>query len=147
MIVLLHLTRVDDVMCFKRYHFCFWFKRKGLWITILWKTKVVLLFHCEFVLACQSLAPLLETKTKKKHSFKIIIGFFFTPPLFLATKVAISFVYCSPKTINALKSLKSKKSLQESTNRTSECHSLHRIYNSLLRMGAIHELKTEAFPM
>ncbi|RMX47261.1 hypothetical protein pdam_00024659 [Pocillopora damicornis] len=25
--------------------------------------------------------------------------FFFTPPLFLATKVAISSVYCSPKTI------------------------------------------------
>ena len=28
---------------------------------------------------------------KKINSFKIIIGFFFTPPLFLATKVAISF--------------------------------------------------------
>ena len=35
----------------------------------------------------------------KKNSFKIIIGFFSTPPLFLATKVAISSVYCSPKTI------------------------------------------------
>ncbi|RMX37143.1 hypothetical protein pdam_00023296 [Pocillopora damicornis] len=54
-------------------------------------------FFCYFSHACQSLAPLVETKTKKKHSFKIIIGFFFTPPLFLATKVAISFVYCSPK--------------------------------------------------
>ena len=52
---------------------------------------------------------------RKKNSFKIIIGFFFTPPLFLATKVAISFVYCSPLS-NALKSLKSKKSLQESNN-------------------------------
>ena len=38
-------------------------------------------------------------------------------------------------------SLKSKKSLQESTNRASECHSPHHIYNSLLRMRAIHELK------
>ena len=28
---------------------------------------------------------------KKINSFKIIMGFFFTPPLFLATKVAISF--------------------------------------------------------
>ena len=36
---------------------------------------------------------------RKKNFFKIIIGFFFTPPLFLATKVAISSVYCSPKTI------------------------------------------------
>ena len=37
--------------------------------------------------------------------------------------------------------LKSKKSLRETTNRASECHSPHRIYNSLLRMRAIHELK------
>ena len=29
---------------------------------------------------------------KKKNSFKIILAFFFTPPLFLATKLAISFV-------------------------------------------------------
>ena len=36
---------------------------------------------------------------EKKNSFKIIIGFFVTPPLFLATKVAISFVYYTPKTI------------------------------------------------
>ena len=150
MIVLLHFTRVDDVMCFKRYHFCFWFKRKGLWITILWKTKVVLLFHCEYVHACQSLAPLLETKTKKKHSFKIIIGFFFTPPLFLATKVAISFVYCSPKTIKCTQKPKIEKKItgiDQSSERANECHSLHHIYNSPLRMRAIHELKTEAFPM
>ena len=40
------------------------------------------------------------------------------------------------KLSNALKSLKSKKRLQESTNRASE-----RIYNSLLRMRAIHKLK------
>ncbi|RMX48255.1 hypothetical protein pdam_00005464 [Pocillopora damicornis] len=36
---------------------------------------------------------------RKKNSFKIIIGFFFTPSLFLATKVTISFVYYSPKII------------------------------------------------
>ncbi|RMX50683.1 hypothetical protein pdam_00025520, partial [Pocillopora damicornis] len=56
-------------------------------------------FACESLHACQSLAPLVETKTEKKNFIKIIIGFFFTPPLFLATKVAISSVYCSPKTI------------------------------------------------
>ena len=42
---------------------------------------------------------LLILKPKKINSFKIIIGFFFTPPLFLATKVAISFVNYSPKII------------------------------------------------
>ena len=41
---------------------------------------------------------LLQLKRQIINSFKIIIGFFFTPPLFLATKVAISFVYYSPKT-------------------------------------------------
>ena len=40
---------------------------------------------------------LLKLKRKTRNSFKIIIGFFFTPPLFLATKVAISFVFYSPK--------------------------------------------------
>ena len=35
---------------------------------------------------------------KKINSFKIITGFFFTAPLFLATKVAISFVYYLTKT-------------------------------------------------
>ena len=65
--------------------------------------KVVLLFQCESSHACQSLAPLVETKTKKNKLFKIIFGFFFTLPLFLATKVAISFVYYLPKTIKCTK--------------------------------------------
>ena len=77
-------------------------------------------YFSESLHACQSLAPLVETKTKKKHSFKIIIGFFFTSPLFLATKVAISFVYYSPKTIKCTQKPKIEKSLQESTNRASE---------------------------
>ena len=52
---------------------------------------------------------LLKLKRKKINSFKIIIGFFFTPPLFLATKVAISFVYYSPKTIKCTQKPKIKK--------------------------------------
>ena len=36
---------------------------QGLQITILWKTKVVLLFHCESSHACQPLAPLSTSKT------------------------------------------------------------------------------------
>ena len=73
---------------------------------------MVLLFHCESSHACQSLALLVETKTKKKNSFKIIIGFSFTSPLFLATKVAISFVYKSPKTIKCTQKPKIERSLQ-----------------------------------
>ena len=48
-------------------------------------------------------------RKKKKNSFKIIIGFFSTPPLFLATKVAISFVYYSPKTIKCTQKPKNEK--------------------------------------
>ena len=113
-------------------------------MTILWKTKVVLLFQCESSHACQSLAPLVETKTKKNNSFKIIIGFFFTSPLFLATKVAISFFITRQKLSNALKSQKLKKSFtgfDQSSERVP--FSRDHIYNSLLRMRAIHELKTK----
>ena len=46
---------------------------------------------------------------RKKNSFKIIIGFFFTPPLFLATKVAISFVYCLPNTVKCTQKPKIEK--------------------------------------
>ena len=52
---------------------------------------------------------LLKLKRKKINSFKIIIGFFFTPPLFLATKIAISFVYYSPKTIKCTQKPKIEK--------------------------------------
>ena len=37
---------------------------------------------------------LLKLKRININSFKIIIGFFFTSPLFLTTEVAIPFVYC-----------------------------------------------------
>ena len=46
---------------------------------------------------------------RKKNSFKIIIGFFFTSTLFLTTKVAISFVYYSPKTIKSTQKSKIEK--------------------------------------
>ena len=46
---------------------------------------------------------------EKKKTLRIIIGFFFTPPLFLATKVAISFVYYSPKTIKCTQKPKIEK--------------------------------------
>ena len=73
---------------------------------------------------------LLKLKRKKINSFKIIIGFFFTPTLFLATKVAISFVYYSSKTIKCTQKPKIKIKLSErasailhiiSTTRSCEC--------------------------
>ena len=62
--------------------------------------------YCIVLYACRSLAPLVETKKKKKSSY---FGFFFTPPLFLATTVAISYGYCSPKTIKCTQKPKIEK--------------------------------------
>ena len=74
--------------------------------------------------ACQSLAPLVETKTKKKKkTLKIIVGFSFTPPLLLVTRVAISFVYCLPKTIKCAQKPKIEKKftgIDQSSERASE---------------------------
>ena len=50
---------------------------------------------------------LLKLKRIKNNS--LLKLFFFTPPLFLATKVAISFVYCSPKTIKCTQKPKIEK--------------------------------------
>ena len=68
------------------------------------------------------------------------MGLFFTPPLFLATKVTISFVCYSPKTIKCTQKTKIEKMFR-GIDLSSECHSPHHIYNSLLRMRAIQELK------
>ena len=87
---------------------------------------------------------LLKPKRININSFKIIIGFFFTPQQFLATKVAISFAYYSPKTIKCTQKPKIDKKftgINTSSERASEHHLPHYIYNSLLRMRAIHELK------
>ena len=72
---------------------------------------------------------------EKKKKRQIIIGFFFTPHLFLATKVAISFVCYPPKTIKCTQKPKIEKKW------ASEWHSPHHTFNLLLRMRAIHELK------
>ena len=92
-------------------------------------------FHPGIPLPCSQ--GLVKIKTKKKTSFKIIIGFFFTPPLFLATKVAISFVYYSPKTTKCTQKPKIEKKFT-GIDQSSE-HPYHN-YNSLLRMRAIYEL-------
>ena len=130
MIILLHLTRVDDVMCFKLISFLFLVQKKRLevnigekwnllsivvnigksrqyclndnindslfikwdkqewvlsaitkprlplsfWILILWKMKVVLISVSSHT--CQSLALLIETKTKKKILLRLSLASF-----------------------------------------------------------------------
>ena len=84
---------------------------------------------------------LMKLKPKKKNSFKIIIGFFFTPPLFLATKVAISFVYYSPKTIKYTQKPKIEKKftgIHQSSERGSAI--LH-IISTTRSCACVHELK------
>ena len=66
---------------------------------------------------------LLKLKRKKITLFKIIIGFFLTSPLFLATKVAISFVYYSLKTTKCTQKPKIEKKftgIDQSSERASE---------------------------
>ena len=82
---------------------------------------------------------LLKLKRKQKTLLRLSLASF--SPHHYSQQQRSPFRMFIAKLSNALKSLKSKKSLQESTNRASECHSPHRIYNSLLRMRAIHELK------
>ena len=82
-------------------------------------------FVCFSVNPCMSASrwPRLLKLKRKKNYFKIIIGFFFTPPLLLATKVAISFVYCSPKTIKCTQKPKIEKrftGIDQSSERASE---------------------------
>ena len=86
---------------------------------------------------------LLKPKRKKINSFKIIIGFFFTPLQFLATKVTISFTYYSPKTIKCIQKPKNEKKFTGIDQSSERVPFSHHIYNSLLRMRAIYELKME----
>ena len=117
------------------------FKFKDCKLQFYEKKKLFCYFSVNPCMPASRWRRLLKLK-RKKNSFKIIIGFFFTPPLFLATKVAISFVYCSPKTIKCTQKPKIEKVYRnQPIERESECYSPHHIYNSLLRMRAIHKLK------
>ena len=84
---------------------------------------------------------LLKLKRKKNTLLRLSLASFSPHHYSKQQRSPFRLFIARQKLSNALKSLKSKKSLQESTNRASECHSPHRIYNSLLRMCAIHELK------
>ena len=116
------------------------FKFKDCKLQFYEKQRLFCYFNVNPCMPASRWRRLLKLKRKKKNSFKIIIGFFFTPPLFLATKVAISFVYCSPKTIKCTQKPKIEKKFT-GIDQSIECHSPHRIYNLLLRMRTIRELK------
>ena len=84
---------------------------------------------------------LLKLKRKKKPLLRLSLASFSPHHYSWRQRSPFHLFITHQKLLNALKSPKSKKSLQESTNRASECYSPHSIYNSLLRMCAIQELK------
>ena len=86
---------------------------------------------------------LLKLKRKKKWTLLRLSLASFSPHHYhLATKVAISFVYYSPNTIKCTQMPKIEKRFT-GIDQSSECHSPHHIYNSLLRMHAIHEFTND----
>ena len=99
------------------------FKFKDCQLQFYEKRRLFCYFSVNACMPASRQRRLLKLKRKKKNSFKIVIGFFVTPPLFLATKVAISFVYCSPKTIKCTQKPKIEKKLtgiDQSSERASE---------------------------
>ena len=87
----------------------------------------------------------LKLKPKKKNSFKIIIGFFFfTPPLFLATKVAISFVYYSPKTIKYTQKPKIEKKFTGIDQLSERGSAILHIISTTRSCACVHELKRKS---
>ena len=84
---------------------------------------------------------LLKLKRKKITLLRLSLASFSRHHYSQQQRSPFRLVITRQKLSNGLKCLKLKKSLRESTNRTSKRHSPHNIYNSLLRMRAIHELK------
>ena len=82
---------------------------------------------------------LLKLKRKKQTLLRLSLASFSRHQYSWQQRSPFRLFITHQKLLNALKSPKSKKSLQESTNRASEYHSPHHIYNSLLRMRGIHE--------
>ena len=103
-----------------------------------------MLFQYESLHACQLLAPLVETKTKKKTLLRLSSASFSPHHYSQQQRSPFRLFIARQKVSHAPQSLKSKKSLQESTNQASKCYSPHRIYNSLLHMRTIHELKMKS---
>ena len=87
---------------------------------------------------------LLKLKRKKKTLLRLSLASFSPHHYSQQQRSPFRLFITRQKLSNALKSLKSKKSftgIDQSSKRASGCHSPPHIYNSLLRMRAIHELK------
>ena len=87
---------------------------------------------------------LLKLKRKKNTLLRLSLASFSPHHYSKQQRSQFRLFIARQKLSNALKSLKSKKKftgINQSRERASECYSLHRIYNSLLRMRAIYELK------
>ena len=85
---------------------------------------------------------LLKLKRKKETLLKLLLASFSPHHYSEQQSSPFRLFIARQKLLNALKSLKSKKVYRNRPiERASECYSPHRIYNSPLRMRAIHELK------
>ena len=99
-------------------------------------------YFSESLHACQSLAPLVETKTRKKTLLRLSLASLSPHHCSYQQRSPFRLFIARQKLSNALKRLNRKKVYRNRPiERASECHYPHRINNSLLRMRAIHELK------
>ena len=115
------------------------FKFKDCKLQFYEKQRLLCYFSVNNCMPASRWHHLLKLKWKKKTLLRLSLVSF-SPHHFLATKVAILFVYCLLKTIKYTQKPKIEKKFT-GIDHSSECHSPHRIYNSLLRMRAIRELK------
>ena len=84
----------------------------------------------------------LKLKPKKKKTLlRLSLASFFTPPLFLATKVAISFVYYSPKTIKYTQKPKIEKKFTGIDQSSERGSAILHIISTTRSCACVHELK------
>ena len=120
------------------------FKFKDCRLQFYEKRRLFCYFSVDPCMSASRWRRLLTLKRKKKTLLKLSLASF-SPHHYSQQQRSLFHLFMArQKLSNALKSLKSITSLQESTNRASECYSPHHTYNSLLRMREIHELKRES---
>ena len=90
----------------------------------------------------------LKLKPKKKTLLRLSLASFFTPPpsLFLATKVAISFVYYSPKTIKYTQKPKIEKKFTGIDQLSERGRAILHIISTTRSCACVHELKRKNYP-
>ena len=86
----------------------------------------------------------LKPKQKKTLLRLSLAFFFFTPPLFLATKVAISFVYYSPKTIKYTQKPKIEKKFTGIDQSSERGSAILHIISITRSCACVHKLKRKS---